>query len=79
MFEVIIGLLILLMGFMAWGWSQAVKKQQEVEDKYTKLSGKVSGVTVAMEDIMYSKRELDAKLNAYYRLTERMGGIYNNG
>lgn len=72
MSEVIIAVLILLLFFMFWSFYQATKIIAEVEEKYESLSVYYSGKLIAMYDIKYSKRELDEKLDAYYKLAERM-------
>ena len=72
MSEVIIAVLILLLFFMAWSFYQATTELRKIEDKYVALSVDYSGKLLAMYDIKYSKRELDEKLDAYYRLADRM-------
>ena len=72
MSEVIIAVLILLLFFMAWGLYQAEERRQEIEDMYNALYANYAGELMAMYDIKYSKRDDDAKLDAYYKLAERM-------
>lgn len=72
MSEVIIAVLILLLFFMTWSFYQATTELTKIEDKYASLSVDYSGKIMAMYDIKYSKRELDEKLDAYYRLADRM-------
>lgn len=72
MSEVIIAVLILLLFFMAWSFHQATIELRKFEDKYVSLSVDYSGKLLAMYDIKYSKRDLDEKLDAYYRLADRM-------
>lgn len=72
MSEVIIAVLILLLFFMTWSFYQAYAELTKIEDKYTALSVDYSGKLLAMYDIKYSKCDLDDKLDAYYRLADRM-------
>ena len=72
MSEVIIAVLILLLFFMAWSFHQATTELRKFEDKYVCLSVDYTGKLLAMYDIKYSKRDLDEKLDAYYRLADRM-------
>lgn len=72
MSEAIIVILVLVLFFMGWSLSQAMKTLTEMEDKYTYLSSDYTGKILAMHDIRYSKRDHDDKLNAYYRLGDRM-------
>ena len=72
MSTVIIAVLILLLFFMAWSLHQATTELRKFEDKYVTLSVDYSGKLLAMYDIKYSKRDLDEKLDAYYRLADRM-------
>ena len=72
MSEVIIAVLIVLLFFMAWSFNQATTELRKFEDKYVALSVDYSGKLLAMYDIKYSKRDLDEKLDAYYRLADRM-------
>ena len=72
MSTVIIAVLILLLFFMAWSLHQATTELRKLEDKYVTLSVDYSGKLLAMYDIKYSKRDLDEKLDAYYRLADRM-------
>ena len=72
MSTVIIAVLILLLFFMAWSLHQATTELRKFEDKYVTLSVDYSGKLLAMYDIKYSKRGADEKLDAYYRLADRM-------
>lgn len=72
MSEVIIAVLILLLFFMFWSFYQATKMVTEIEDKYVSLSVDYTGKIMAMYDIKYSECDLDQKLDAYYRLADRM-------
>lgn len=72
MSEAIIVILVLLILFMGWSLSQAMKTLTAMEDEYASLSVYYSGKIMAMYDIKYSKRDLDEKLNAYYGLADRM-------
>ena len=72
MSEVIIAVLIVLLFFMAWSFYQASTELIKFEDKYVSLSVDYTGKIMAMYDIKYSKRDLDEKLDAYYRLADRM-------
>lgn len=72
MSEVIIAVLIVLLFFMAWSLYQATTELTKFEDKYVCLSVDYSGKLLAMYDIKYSKRGTDEKLDAYYRLADRM-------
>ena len=72
MSEVIIAVLIVLLFFMTWSFYQATTELTKFEEKYVALSVDYSGKLLAMYDIKYSKRDLDEKLDAYYRLADRM-------
>lgn len=72
MSEAIIVILVLLILFMGWSLSQAMKTLTAMEYKYASLSVDYTGTTMAMHDIRYSKRDRDEKLNAYYGLADRM-------
>lgn len=72
MCEVIIAVLIVLLFFMTWSFHQAYAELTKIEDKYTSLSVDYSGKLLAMYDIKYSKCDLEQKLDAYYRLADRM-------
>ena len=72
MSEVIIAVLILLLFFMAWSLYQATTELTKFEDKYVCLSVDYTGKIMAMYDIKYSECDLDQKLDAYYRLADRM-------
>ena len=72
MSEVIIAVLILLLFFMAWSFYQASTELTKFEDKYVSLSVDYTGKIMAMYDIKYSECDLDEKLDAYYRLADRM-------
>lgn len=72
MSEVIIAVLIVLLFFMAWSLYQATTELRKFEDKYVCLSVDYTGKIMAMYDIKYSECDLDQKLDAYYRLADRM-------
>ena len=72
MSEVIIAVLIVLLFFMTWSFYQATTELTKFEEKYVALSVDYSGKLLAMYDIKYSKRGTDEKLDAYYRLADRM-------
>ena len=72
MSEVIIAVLILLLFFMTWSFYQATTELTKFEDKYTSLTVDYTGKIMAMYDIKYSECDLDQKLDAYYRLADRM-------
>ena len=72
MSTVIIAVLILLLFFMTWSFYQATTELTKFEEKYVALSVDYSGKLLAMYDIKYSKRGTDEKLDAYYRLADRM-------
>lgn len=72
MSEVIIVVLILLLFLMFWSFYQATKMLTAMEDKYASLSVDYTGKIMAMYDIKYSECDLDEKLDAYYRLADRM-------
>ena len=72
MSEVIIAVLILLLFFMTWSFYQATTELTKFEEKYTSLSVDYTGKIMAMYDIKYSECDLDEKLDAYYRLADRM-------
>ena len=72
MSEVIIAVLIVLLFFMTWSFYQATTELTKFEEKYVALSVDYSGKLLAMYDIKYSKRDTDEKLDAYYRLADRM-------
>ena len=72
MSTVIIAVLIVLLFFMTWSFYQATTELTKFEDKYVSLSVDYSGKLLAMYDIKYSKRGTDEKLDAYYRLADRM-------
>lgn len=72
MSEVIIAVLILLLFFMTWSFYQATTELTKFEEKYTSLSVDYTGKIMAMYDIKYSECDLDQKLDAYYRLADRM-------
>ena len=72
MSTVIIAVLILLLFFMTWSFYQATTELRKIEDKYVALSVDYSGKLLAMYDIKYSECDLDEKLDAYYRLADRM-------
>ena len=72
MCEVIIAVLIVLLFFMAWSLYQATTELRKIEDKYVALAVDYSGKLLAMYDIKYSECDLDQKLDAYYRLADRM-------
>ena len=72
MSEVIIAVLILLIFLMFWSFYQATKMLAAMEDKYVSLSVDYTGKIMAMYDIKYSECDLDEKLDAYYRLADRM-------
>ena len=72
MSEVIIVVLILLLFFMAWSFYQATTELVEIETRYVSLSVDYTGKIMAMYDIKYSECDLDEKLDAYYRLADRM-------
>ena len=69
---VIIVVLILLLFLMFWSFYQTTKMITEFEDKYVSLSVDYTGKIMAMYDIKYSECDLDEKLDAYYRLADRM-------
>ena len=72
MSEVIIAVLILLLFFMTWSFYQATTELTKFEEKYTSLTVDYTGKIMAMYDIKYSECDLDQKLDAYYRLADRM-------
>ena len=72
MSEVIIAVLILLLFFMTWSFYQATTELTKFEEKYTSLSVDYTGKIMAMYDIKYSECDIDEKLDAYYRLADRM-------
>ena len=72
MSEVIIAVLIVLLFFMTWSFYQATTELTKFEDKYVSLSVDYTGKIMAMYDIKYSECDLDEKLDAYYRLADRM-------
>ena len=72
MSTVIIAVLIVLLFFMTWSFYQATTELTKFEEKYVALSVDYSGKLLAMYDIKYSKRGTDEKLDAYYRLADRM-------
>lgn len=72
MSEVIIAVLILLLFFITWSFYQATTELTKFEEKYTSLSVDYTGKIMAMYDIKYSECDLDQKLDAYYRLADRM-------